>query len=35
MKNVIKINFLGEDLEKISMKDSPAQEEEDKPKMLN
>jgi len=30
VKNVAEIDFLGEDFEKISMKDSTAQEEEDK-----
>jgi len=32
VKNVIEIDFLTEDIEKIFMKDSPAQEEKDKPK---
>ena len=32
MKNFVEIEFLGEDLEKIFITNSPAQEEEDKPK---
>ena len=32
VKNVVEINFLGEDIEKISLNDSPAQEDEDKSK---
>ena len=32
MKNVIEIDSLGEDIKKISLKDSPAQEDEDKSK---
>ena len=32
VKNIIEIDFLGEDLEKVFMKDPLTQEEEDKPK---
>ena len=32
MKNIIEIDFLGEDFEKVSMKDSPVQEKEENPK---
>ena len=32
VKNVVEIDSLGEDIEKISLKDSPAQEDEDKSK---
>ena len=32
VKNVVEIDFLGEDFEKVSMKDSPTQDEEEKPK---
>ena len=31
MKNVVEIDFFDEDMEMISLKDSPAQEKEDKP----
>jgi len=31
VKNVVEIDSLGEDIEKISLKDSPAQEDEEKP----
>ena len=32
VKNIVEINSLGEDFEMISMKDSPAQKEDDKKK---
>jgi len=32
VKNVTEIDFLSKDLEKVSLKDSPVQEEKDKPK---
>ena len=33
VKNIVKIDFLGEDFEKISMKNSPVQVEDEKKKM--